>query len=52
MSFHEGDINSTNDERKRLLSVQAEGEYDEVIIVHQKKTGWPFCTKITCTTYK
>ncbi|XP_060563869.1 sodium-coupled neutral amino acid transporter 7-like [Ruditapes philippinarum] len=39
MSFHEGDINSTNDERKRLLSVQAEGEYDEVIIVHQKKTG-------------
>ena len=39
MSFHEGDINSTNDERRRLLSVQAETSYDEVVIVHQRKAG-------------
>ncbi|XP_045191635.2 sodium-coupled neutral amino acid transporter 7-like [Mercenaria mercenaria] len=39
MSFHGSDISATNDERKRLLSVQADADYDEIVIIQSPKKG-------------
>lgn len=49
MSFHGDEVNATNDERKRLLSVQEVSDSEVVIVQSHERKGFGICPSIwTC----